>query len=51
MRGVVDCFGGGFEKIFSKPAPGVVEQEFGGLKCVKRPSHDKLKLANPSWSV
>ena len=30
MRGVVDCFGGGFEKIFSKLAPEAVEQEFGG---------------------
>ena len=31
MRGVVDCFGSEFEKIFSKPAPEAVEQEFGDV--------------------
>ena len=29
MRGVVDCFGGGFENIFSELAPESVEHEFG----------------------
>ena len=29
MRGVVDCFGGGFEKIASALAPETVEHEFG----------------------
>ena len=30
VRGVVDCFGGGFEKNFSTLAPEAVQQEFGG---------------------
>ena len=30
MRGVVDCFGGGFERILSALAPETAEHEFGG---------------------
>lgn len=30
IGGVVDCFGAGFEEVFSKLTPETVEHEFGG---------------------
>lgn len=30
MRGIVDCFDGGLEKMFSELAPETIEHDFGG---------------------